>query len=196
MHDKPKKIYGSRHDTGQTRLLSGELVHKDDPRLKACGALDELQSHLGMARSYLKRETIGSLLYAVQEDVMVASSQLALSSTKKSRLKRHIGEDDVRRLEKWIDDLTDSFGLPGRFVVAGESTDSAALHVARAVCRRCERIIITTNRQTGGYEHLMAYFNRLSDLLFVAAWSREVMAELENLARLAITGETDEGSAQ
>jgi cob(I)alamin adenosyltransferase len=189
------KIYQSRQDHKQTRLLSGQKVSKDNEYLHACGALDELQSHLGFARSLNKQEPIGPILYAVQQDVMVAGSELASASRTAHRLKRRIDEEDVLRLEKWIDELTGSFGLPAGFVVAGASTDSAALHVARAVSRRCERIIVKLSRKTHGYDRLVAYLNRLSDLLFVAAWSREVTAELENIVRLAIVRGPGEVSA-
>lgn len=186
MEDEPRRIYTSRRDHKQTRLLSGERVGKDNEYVHACGALDELQSHLGLARSLNKQDPIGSILYAIQRDLMVAASELASGSRTGHRLKRRIDEEDVLRLETWIDDLAESFGIPEGFVVPGASTESAALHVARAVARRCERIIVRLSRKKGGYDRLVAYLNRLSDLLFVAAWSREVTAELESIVRLAI----------
>ena len=189
-----EKIYSSRKDHGQTQLLSGERVSKDHERMKACGSLDELQSHLGLARCFNRQEPIQSILSAVQADILVAGSELASTSSTKAQLKRRIREEDTRRLEAWIDDLTASFGLPEHFVLPGRSTDSASLHVARAVARRCERIIVTLNRKAGGFDKLLVYFNRLSDLLFVAAWSREVMADLEEMVRESIVSGMAEGN--
>lgn len=194
MEGGPRKIYSSRKDQGQARLLSGERVSKDHERMKACGSLDELQSHLGMARCFNREEPIPSILSAVQEDILVAGSELASTSRTKSQLKARIDDNHARRLEAWIDDLTASFGLPGHFLLPGRSTDSASLHVARAVARRCERIIVTLNRKAGGYEKLVVYFNRLSDLLFVAAWSREVTADLEDMVQKVIVSRQAEGS--
>ena len=194
MEGDSRKIYSSRKDQGRTRLLSGERVSKDHERMKACGSLDELQSHLGLARCFNRQEPIQSILSAVQEDILVAGSEVASTSRTKSQLKGRIDEKDARRLEAWIDDLTASFGLPGHFVLPGRSTDSASLHVARAVTRRCERIIVTLNRKVGGFDKLVVYFNRLSDLLFVAAWSREVLAELEDMVRKVIVSGPAEGN--
>ncbi len=195
MDGESRKIYEIRRDHKKTRMLGGEMVSKDNEYLHACGNLDELQSHLGFARSLNKQEPIGSILYAIQQDLMVAGSELASYSRAAHGLKRRIDEEDVLRLETWIDQLTESFGLPSGFVVAGASTESAALHVARAVARRCERVVVRLSRKKGRYDCLVAYLNRLSDLLFVAAWSREVTAELENMVRLAIVGGTSEKGA-
>ena len=168
MKDTLRKIYTKRGDQGQTRLLSGETVEKDDCRVSAYGALDELQSHLGVARAQTRQELVRSIIYTVQESIFVASSELASTHETLGRLKRRISRDDVRRLEEWIDDLTGAYGLPGRFVAPGRSMESAAMHVARSVCRRCERAIILVNRMScGEYSECIIYFNRLSDLLFV-----------------------------
>ncbi|MBM3299914.1 MAG: ATP:cob(I)alamin adenosyltransferase, partial [Deltaproteobacteria bacterium] len=96
----------------------------------------------------------------------------------------------------WIDELTESYSLPNRFVRPGHSTDSAAVHVARAVCRRCERLIVMLNRQSGGYDDLLVYFNRLSDFLFVIAWCLEVNAVLEEIVCQSIAGIAKEGTSQ
>lgn len=190
------KIYTRRGDQGQTRLLSGERVTKDDARVKTYGALDELQAHIGMALCFIRLDTVRLLLGAVQEDIVVASSELASSPEAALQLGRRIGRGDVVRLEQWIDELTTSYSLPERFVRPGMSADSAAVHVARAVCRRCERLIVTLNRQAGGYDDLLVYFNRLSDFLFVVAWSLEVNAVLERIVAQSLAQTAKEGSSQ
>ena len=194
MKDSLRKIYTKRGDLGQTRLLSGETVEKDDCRVSTYGTLDELQSHLGVARALTGQELVRSILYSVQQSIFVASSELASTHGTMSRLKRRINQEDVRRLEEWIDDLTGVYGLPGHFVVPGRSLDSAAMHVARAVCRRCERSIVMLNRKAGGeYSQCIVYFNRLSDLLFVLAWSLELRALVEEVVRDLIMETLKEG---
>jgi cob(I)alamin adenosyltransferase len=195
MEDTLRKIYTKGGDTGQTRLLSGETVEKDDCRVSAYGALDELQSHLGVARVLTTHEPVRSILFTVQQSIFVASSELASTHEKPTRLKRRINEGDVRGIEEWIDGLTKAYGLPGRFVVPGRSLDSACLHVARAVCRRCERSIVSLNRISGGeYSECIIYFNRLSDLLFVLAWSLEFRAVVEDVVRGLMMETIKEGS--
>jgi ATP:cob(I)alamin adenosyltransferase len=184
MKDKLRTIYTKGGDLGQTRLLSGETVEKDDCRVSAYGALDELQSHLGVARVVAGHEQMRSIIGAVQKIIFVAGSELASTYETLIRLQRRITMMDVRELEKWIDELTGIYGLPGRFVVPGASLDSAVLHVARSVCRRCERSIVMLNRESGGdYAECIIFFNRLSDLLFVLAWSLEVRALVREVVR-------------
>ena len=181
MNGISRKIYTRRGDRGETRLLSGEKVKKDDLRVKTYGSLDELQSHLGVALSLTRDESVRSICLGIQDDIFLASSELASTPGALSRLKRRIGEKDVGRLEDSIDELTALHGQPSRFVVPIMSQASAVLNVARALCRRCERLIVTLNRQTSEYRELIVYFNRLSDLLFMLAWSLEVKAVVEDV---------------
>jgi len=187
------KIYTRKGDTGQTRLLSGETVEKDDMRVKTYGCLDELQSHLGMARALVQHQQMRSIIYAVQQDIFVAASELASTSQQLSRLKQRLSQREIDQLESQIDELTNHYGLPAHFVVPGRSVDSSALHVARTVCRRSERLIIQLNRQVGDYSLLVSYFNRLSDLLFVLAWALEVRAMVEAVVRDLFDRKTDAG---
>jgi cob(I)alamin adenosyltransferase len=133
MPDTPAKIYTRRGDQGQTRLRSGEKVNKDDARVQTYGALDELQAQLGMALSLTRYKSVRSLLRSLQEDIIVASAELASSPEAALQLERRIDRGDVVRLEHWIDELTASYSLPNRFVRPGTSTDSAAVHVARGM---------------------------------------------------------------
>jgi len=190
------KVYTRRGDRGLTRLLSGESVPKDDPRPKVYGAVDELQSHLGLARSLTVQTDVRGILYEIQQDLFVAGAELASSDEGLSRLGRRIGETDIAKLEHWIDDCTERCGLPGGFVIPGEAGDSAAVHVARAVCRRCERLVVMMSRDHRQYETLLAYFNRLGDLLFVLAWFLEFEAVVEEIsARLIAAGRGEDAPA-
>ena len=179
-------IYTRRGDTGQTRLLTGELVDKDDARVQTYGAVDELQAQLGMVIALTRSARVRSLLQAVQEDMVAVCAELASSGEPGTRLSRRVGRDDAARLERSIDELTASYRLPHRFVRPGASPDSAAAHVARVVSRRCERLIVTLNKRAGGLDDLLVYFNRLGDFLFVVAWSLEVDAMLDEIVSQSI----------
>lgn len=179
-------IYTRRGDTGQTSLLSGELVDKDDARVQTYGAVDELQAHLGMAIALTRSARVRSLLQAVQDDMFAVCAELASSGGSGTQLSRRVGRDDAARLERSIDEITASYRLPNHFVRTGASPDSAAAHVARAVSRRCERLIVALNKRAGGLDDLAVYFNRLSDFLFVVAWSLEVDAVLDEIVSQSI----------
>ena len=128
------------------------------------------------------------MLFRSQEDIFIASSELASNPDSRISLKKRIGEEDVRKIEKWIDEFQESHGSPGRFVIPGSSIDSAALHVARAVCRRGERAIVQLNMESGRAERLLTYFNRLGDLIFVLAWAMEVEATVNQALATILEG--------
>ena len=181
------KIYTRKGDLGASTLFSGEKVAKDDIRLEAYGALDELQAQLGMARALSQNEEVRLILSGIQRDISAACSELASSPEVRARLARHLGPEDIKRLESCIDSFTARFPLPKHFILPGRTADSAAVHVARTVCRRAERHIVAVNRALGGYDEVLVYFNRLSALLFVLAWSREVMAVVDDAVRELVT---------
>jgi len=178
---RAETIYTRFGDQGYTQLLSGETVAKDDLRVDTYGTLDELQSHLGMARTLVRQEILRSMIYDLQEELFVAGAELASTRASLPQLKRRITKLDASALEAKIDRLTESFGISRSFVIPGTSPDSAALHVARSVCRRLERLTVRLNRHTNSYRDLIIYFNRLGDLLFVLAWSAMVAAVIENV---------------
>ena len=183
------KIYTRRGDRGESGLLSGERLSKDDLRFQAVGALDEIQSQLGVVRALTVSPRHKTLVYAIQKSLFVAGTELAVTSPSLPGLSRRLGPEDTRQVETWIDELSAQYGLPGRFVVPGRSLEGAAIHVARSVCRRCERSIVALNRQDGGtYADLIAYFNRLSDLFFVVAWSFDVRKTVEQTLSEVLSG--------
>lgn len=181
------KIYTRKGDLGRTSLFSGEKVDKDDLRLQAYGALDELQAQLGVARACTKSDELGPILIEIQRDISAACAELASNTTVRARLPRHIEQSDTERLERCIDTFTTRCPLPKRFIIPGRTADSAALHLARTVCRRAERHIVVVNREFGGYDEILVYFNRLSDLLFVLGWSLEVMAVVDEAVQEVIS---------
>ncbi len=188
MRDTGKRIYTRKGDEGRTRLLSGESVWKSDTRVEAYGILDELQCHLGTARALITSDPVKNVIFSMHENIFTASAELASNPDTRISLKKRIGEEDVRKIEKWIDEFQESHGSPGRFVIPGNSIDSAALHIARAVCRRGERAIVQLNMESGGLECLLTYFNRLGDLIFVLAWAMEVEAVVDQTLATVLEG--------
>mgnify|MGYP003623058290 CR=1 FL=1 len=175
------KIYTRKGDTGNTRLFSGEQVTKDDLRVQTYGTFDECQAQLGMARALIQDAELRCIVYGIQQDISSACAELASNPMTFSRLKRRIGGEDAAKLEKNIDALIATYGLPDGFVVPGRSADSAAVHVARTVCRRGERMLVMLNREIKEFDGLLVYFNRLSDFLFALAWSLEVIFVVKNV---------------
>jgi cob(I)alamin adenosyltransferase len=182
------RIYTRKGDLGQTSLFSGEKVAKDDRRLEAYGALDELQAQLGVVRSLTRNEELPPILIDIQQDISIACTELASNAERRARLSRHITHTDTERLEGCIDSFASRHGLPNHFILPGRTQESAELHVARTICRRAERHIVSLNREVSGYDEILVYFNRLSDLLFVLAWSLEVMAVVEDAVQEVMNG--------
>ncbi len=170
------KVYTRTGDKGTTRLFSGESVAKDALRVKVYGALDELQAQLGFCRSLITAGALQAMLFQVQETLFILSAEIASTPEQSGRLKQIVEQVQVDQLEGWIDGLTREYGLPGGFVIPGRTRDSAALHVSRTICRRCERLIITLQKQEHARDVLLRYINRLSDLLFMISWALEVRA--------------------
>ncbi|MDY0039516.1 MAG: cob(I)yrinic acid a,c-diamide adenosyltransferase [Desulforhabdus sp.] len=181
MANHSNKIYTRRGDQGQTSLLGTQVVNKDDLQVKTYGALDELQSHLGLARAANTERELRAIIYSVQKELFIAGAELASTSEFHHTLRTRITAQNVDQLEGWIDRLSNRYGMPHGFVTPGASFASAALHVARAVCRRVERLIVTLNRNLGVHSVLIIYFNRLSDLLFMLAWADQVRATIEQV---------------
>lgn len=158
------KIYTRLGDGGETSLLSGERVSKSSLRVRAYGAMDEMQAAFGLARAALRHGRIARSVYGVQEILMMAMSELA--STEGSQ---RICEEDVIEVEQAIDDFCLYLPKGFAFKVPGESSGSAALHMARAVTRRCERELRELNSQEPLNSHLLAWVNRVSDFCYVCA---------------------------
>jgi cob(I)alamin adenosyltransferase len=169
------KIYTRTGDNGQTGLFDGTRVAKSDARVAAYGDVDELNAWIGFARSRLgDQPEIPEMLVQIQRDLFALGARLADPSHRIADrvTKAAIAASDVARLEQWIDGLESLLPPLRRFILAGGSEGGAALHVARTVCRRAERAIVSL-RQSGVdpalEPDLLVYVNRLSDLLFVMA---------------------------
>jgi cob(I)alamin adenosyltransferase len=175
------KIYTKSGDQGETSLFDGTRVSKADARVDTYGDVDELQAWLGLARAALRQahdsppprpgdgssEGLGTMLERIQRDLFALGAQLADPQHRIAArvTKASLSDDDVRRLEGWIDSLDATLPPLRHFILAGGAPAGATLHVARAVCRRAERRMVAL----GADATLITYVNRLSDLLFVMA---------------------------
>lgn len=162
-------VYTGRGDEGNTDLFSGERVSKSDRRIEAYGAVDELNSLIGMVISQLStgESDQEEFLLAVQNNLHTICASLANSET---------GEEDpditmehVEFLEDRIDKLEDDLPQLQAFILPGGSEPGSSLHYARSVCRRAERSVIRAHEEHSVNPHLIKYINRLSDALFVEA---------------------------
>ena len=167
------RIYTRTGDAGSTRLVTGESVSKASARVAAYGEVDELNAAIGLAR----QQTVGDadldpLLARIQNDLFDLGADLATPERgADAPTALRIVASQVERLEREIDTLNDSLSPLTSFVLPGGSAASAALHLARTVCRRAERaaVAFAEAEQTGAHAGALRYLNRLSDLLFVAA---------------------------
>lgn len=164
------KIYTKTGDTGETGLFGGGRVSKDDPRVEAYGAVDELNAVLGVVRAVELMPRIDEVVVLVQRDLFSLGSLLATPDREKMRQhleKARIDEDRIAQLERAIDDGEAELEPLRAFILPGGTPKSAALHVARTVCRRAERRVIALTREVEIPAIVVKYLNRLSDLLFV-----------------------------
>jgi cob(I)alamin adenosyltransferase len=170
------KIYTRTGDAGQTSLFGGTRVSKSDARVETYGEFDEANACIGLALALLtarpdrERFTqIAAALEQIQGDLFALGALLAdPTGTVSARIpKATVRDADVVRLEALIDRLEADLPALSRFILAGGAEPGAALHLARAVCRRAERRMVAL--QPAVDPVLLRYANRLSDLLFVMA---------------------------
>ncbi len=164
------KIYTRTGDAGETALFDGRRVSKADLRVDAYGEIDEVNAALGVALAGGVAPDVAAMLEQVQRDLFAVGGVLADPAHRVAERvqKMAVGPDSVARLERWIDEL--EAGLPAlrHFILPGGSPAGAALHLARTICRRAERRVVSLG--AGEVDPvLLAYVNRLSDFLFVAA---------------------------
>ncbi len=158
------KAYTGTGDKGETSLYGGTRVGKENPRVEAYGAVDELNSYVGLVRAWLKDGHIDGILRMVQKDLFVLGGDLAteLVSANVPRIeKRH-----VESLERVVNETHAELKPLRRFVLPTGSVAGAGLHVARAVCRRAERRVAALARLESINPEAIPYLNRLSSLLF------------------------------
>jgi cob(I)alamin adenosyltransferase len=177
------RIYTRTGDRGETGLFDGTRVSKADPRVDAYGDVDELASWLGVVRSNADAAGFVDMIHQIQRDLFALGARLADPAHRiAGRVEKAVLDDeDVRRLEGWIDALERELPPLRKFVLGGGAEASAHLNFARAICRRSERRMVALGAEV--VEPIaLVYINRLSDLLFTmarAANARAGVPEIE-----------------
>lgn len=164
------KIYTKTGDTGETGLFAGPRVRKDSPRIEACGAVDELNAALGLARTESLPVEIGELLAGIQSELFDLGAQLATPDPA-SHGTILIKPEHAQRLEAAIDRHDATLPPLKQFILPGGARAAAFLHTARSVCRRAERRVVSLAAAPSANiaPDVVIYLNRLGDLLFVLA---------------------------
>jgi cob(I)alamin adenosyltransferase len=177
------KIYTRTGDTGETGLLGGVRVRKSVSRVEAYGTLDELSAMLGMACAALTDPDISGLLQSVQRDLFALGAQLADARGGKTQATDKAAVPDARlvELEQAIDRAQALLPPLRSFILPGGCEAGARLHLARTVCRRAERRIAALAESEPVAPVVLAYVNRLSDLLFVLARLANDRARIQEL---------------
>jgi len=172
------RIYTKRGDAGETGLLDGSRVAKDHLRVAAYGDIDELSAVLGVARARARAGKLTALLHDLQRDLFALGAQLADPKARigSRKVKAAITPQHIERLEQAIDAHEGRMPALKAFLLSGGSPLASLLHLARTVCRRAERTIVALSHEQKVDPLVLAYVNRLSDLLFV-------LARYENLRR-------------
>lgn len=165
------KLYTRTGDGGDTSLFDGTRVPKDHPRVAAYGDVDELSSVLGWCRCADTQTLLGGRLENIQRELFTLGAELATPPG--SRVESHVprlGQEPIQRLETWIDEAAGQVEPLRHFVMPAGTELAVRLHVARVVCRRAERAVVGLVRSGEARPEIVAYLNRLGDLLF--AWAR------------------------
>ncbi len=166
------KIYTRTGDQGQTSLLGGGRVSKDDLRVAAYGDVDELNAALGAAMALEPADFERNLLESIQKDLLTIGGRLATpdpSRVPKTAAKTELKPERIQALEEAIDRSDEELAPLSAFILPGGTPKAAMLHLARTVCRRAERSVVALHRQAPVPETIIAYLNRLGDLLFTLA---------------------------
>ena len=163
MSNRLTKIYTRTGDAGTTGLADGSRVTKDAPRIEAIGAVDELNSVLGALLSEKLPDAVRACLDNVQNDLFDLGGELSVPGH------AIMSNAHVERLERALDGFNKALPPLKDFILPAGSRPAALAHVARTVCRRAERRLVSLSRKQKVAPALLAYVNRLSDLLFVLA---------------------------
>jgi cob(I)alamin adenosyltransferase len=166
------RIYTRTGDAGTTALFGGGRTSKADARVDAYGAVDELNASLGWAHAVVADEQVRAALELVQADMLTIGAHLATPPAREGRRAPALPALPVERvaeMESWIDDADAELPALTAFILPGGTDGAAALHVARTVCRRAERRVVSLAAASPVDGQLIVYLNRLSDWLFTAA---------------------------
>ena len=183
------KVYTRGGDKGLTSLVGGQRVPKDHVRIESYGTVDELNAAIGLIRTANQaspdgpRQRLDGMLHRIQNDLFNVGADLATPPQSRWDNMRRIHEDDITRLETWIDELNEELEPLREFILPGGGYLGAFFHQARTICRRAERITVSLlDIETEVGHDVLRYLNRLSDYLFVAGrWASKQLGEPEFL---------------
>ena len=163
MGNRLSKIYTRTGDDGTTGMGDGSRVEKDDPRIEAIGAVDELNSTTGFLLTHELPDAVRTSLTTIQHRLFDIGGEFSIPGT------TVITTEQVEQLEQILDELNADLPPLKEFILPGGTESAAACHMARAVCRRAERRSYSLGKQASVNPASLKYLNRLSDLLFVMA---------------------------
>ena len=168
-----KRVYTKFGDKGETSLLYGGRVSKNNPHTEAYGITDEAVSAMGLARAFTSNERVQDILRELQRDLFTIAAELATDPDKYELFQEHflpVTAEMVENLETTIDSLEQDFQMPNVFILPGGSPASAAIDMARCIIRTAERRVVAVKEEGLLTNDLIInYLNRLGDLLFVLA---------------------------
>jgi len=184
------KVYTRTGDRGETALVGGKRVPKDSLRIEAYGTIDELNSIVGLARVFNEEsldageahQFLDGVLCQIQDELFDLGSELATPPEFFQAGMYQVGDDEIKRLEKLIDQCQKDLEPLKSFILPGGGRVGAYLHQSRTVCRRAERDILRLSREEEINPEVIKYVNRLSDLFFVLSrWIAKQTGEQEYL---------------
>ena len=161
MGNRLSKIYTRTGDDGSTGMADGSRVTKDDLLVCAIGDIDELNSQLAVLIQHSPEVFVGAIK-VIQNELFNVGAELAMGQA-------IIKQESIGSLEQSLDELNESLTPLKEFILPGGGLAASHCHVARAICRRAERTLVSLNKSKPVTKELMAYINRLSDYLFVLA---------------------------
>jgi cob(I)alamin adenosyltransferase len=165
------KIYTKTGDLGKTSLIGGTKVPKSHVRIETYGTVDELNSFIGLVSDQVADANNKAILKEVQDRLFTIGSSLASDPEKEPKMKiPDLKESDIELLEKEMDKMSDAIPPMKSFILPGGHVAVSTIHVARCVCRRCERLCVLMQEEKMFIDPLIIkYINRLSDYLFMLA---------------------------
>ena len=161
------KIYTKTGDKGETSLFGGKRVPKNDARINAYGTSDELLSWIGLIRDQEIDNHHKQTLIEIQDRLFTLGAELAADPGKPKLKKPDLYDSDVEFLEKEMDKMNETLPQMTHFILPGGHTTVSYCHIARTVCRRCERLVIELSQKEEINLLIIRYLNRLSDYIFV-----------------------------
>ncbi|MDC3084639.1 cob(I)yrinic acid a,c-diamide adenosyltransferase [Gammaproteobacteria bacterium] len=180
------KIYTKTGDDGTTALGNGERIAKSSKRVSAYGSVDELNSFIGLARSYIESDKLielDKILATIQNDLFDLGADLCIPDRDKNADSLKIVISYVKNLEKEIDLINSKLTPLRSFILPGGTKVSAYIHIARTIARRCEREMIELRQieESEISKEAVQYINRLSDFLFVAARYANLKSDFDDI---------------